>query len=77
VNTRSWTENFRYKNAEAVNVPSTDEKTANQAFIWVAYKTALSLVDLVKMLIPHKIGKVTQTNKKPSSPYDIIRYSLL
>ena len=40
-------------------------------------KLALSLVDLVKMLIPHKIGKVTQTNKKPSSPYDIIRYSLL
>lgn len=41
--TRSWTENFLYKKADAVNVPNTDENTANQALICDAYSTALSI----------------------------------
>ena len=70
--TKSKTENLRYKNADAVKVPNTEEKTASQALIWLAYRTALSVEVLVKMLMPLRIGKETQVNKKPSKPNDII-----
>ena len=75
--TRSCTENFLYKKAEAVKVPKTEANTANQALICVAYRTALSIVVLVKILIPLRIGKVTTTNRNPSMANDIILYSLL
>ena len=64
--TKSKTENFLYKKAEAVKVPKTEEKTANQALIWEAYKIALSAALLVNTLIALKDGNPIQTNKNPS-----------
>lgn len=72
--TKSNTENFLYKKADAVKVPKTDDKTASQALIWEAYNTALSVTVLVNILIPLKVGKEIQTNKNPSIAKHIFLY---
>lgn len=63
--TRSNKENFLYKKDEAVKVPRTEEKTASQALMCEAYKTGLSVVVPVKILIPLRMGVETTTNKNP------------